>query len=67
LDKHTKEGCGKELLSHWKLFEGSWREEFFRWESKKCVKKALKTENFLLKCPVVGEMVGFLPWTLREM
>jgi len=34
LDKLIKEGCVKELLSHWELFEGTWREEFFRWESK---------------------------------
>jgi hypothetical protein len=55
LDRHIKEGSGKEQLSHWEHCEGTWREEFFSRESKKHGKKILETGIFLLKGPVVGE------------
>jgi len=53
-------GSGKEPLSHWELCEGTWREEFFCWESKKCVKKVLVTGILLLKGSVFGERGGGL-------
>lgn len=39
----------KNYLSHWELCEGTRRAEFFRGESKKCVKKFLETEIFSLQ------------------
>jgi hypothetical protein len=66
MDRHNKEDSGKERLSHWELCEGTWREEFFRWKTKKCVKKVLETAICRLKGPIVGEREASLPWTLRE-
>jgi len=66
LDRHVKEGSGKERLSHWELCEGTWGEEFFSRESKRHVKKILETGIFLLEGLAVGERGAFLPLTLRE-
>jgi hypothetical protein len=66
LDSHIKEDSGKESFSHWELCEGIWREEFFSWESKNCVKKVLVRVIFLLKGPVFGERMASLSWALRE-